>query len=481
MPGGWAFRGIPYAAAPTGAAQFAAPGPAPVWSDVRDAAAPGPTCPQTPYPPAIAALIGTHIQPGADCLNVDVWTPDPGASGLPVLVWIHGGAFTRGANSIPVYDGSAFARDGVVLVAVNYRLGVWGFSPFPDAPDNRGLLDQLAALRWVQRNVAAFGGDPDLVTVFGESAGGMSIADLLGSPAAAGLFRRAIVQSGHSQLVAERADAVRVTGEIAARLGVAPTAAAFADVDPADILAAQDQIGLEVATDPDPARWGSSVIEQGFGVVHILPTVGDAVLPVRPSCADAPAVDLLIGTTAEEFRFFVVPHGLSAAISAELLPLLLQRYGVEPGVIEVFAADRPDDSPGDIFAAVLSELGFRAPALQDAQAHTAAGGATYVYEFDWPSGVDGLGACHALEVPFVFDTLDHAGTLTGPTPPQSLADDMHRAWIRFAATGDPGWPRYAADGAVQQFRATGPQVVLHPRAAELAAVTRDDKVSGPPR
>src|SRR5215218_6876030 len=184
-----AFKGIPYAAPPFGADRFAPPRPAAPWDGVRDALAYGPTAPHPGYAPPYDLLLPDPIIPGEDCLNLNVWTPDPGAGGLPVMVWIHGGAFVNGSGAVPTYDGTRFARDGVVLVTLNYRLG-------DDGANDRGLLDQLAALEWVRDNVAAFGGDPGRVTVFGESAGAMSVGALLACPRAEGLFARAIAQSG---------------------------------------------------------------------------------------------------------------------------------------------------------------------------------------------------------------------------------------------------------------------------------------------
>ena len=177
---------------------------------MRDAVAHGPTAPMPGYPPPFDALLPNPTIPGDEYLNLSVWTPDPDARGLPVLVWIHGGAFVNGSSAVPLTDGSAFARDGVVTVALNYRLGVEGFALLPDAPPNLGLLDQVAALEWVRDNVAAFGGDPDEVTVAGESAGAMSIGALLAMPRAAGLFRRAVLQSGAAHHTLTAATAGRV-------------------------------------------------------------------------------------------------------------------------------------------------------------------------------------------------------------------------------------------------------------------------------
>ncbi|MGX7728036.1 carboxylesterase/lipase family protein [Rhodococcus sp. 2H158] len=470
--GVWAFLGIPYAAAPVGAARFAAPGPRPHWDGVRDATAPGPTCPQAPYAAPAAALLGNVIEPGDECLNLSVWTPDPGASGLPVMVWIHGGAFTRGSNRIDSYDGRAFARDGVVLVGINYRLGVTGFLSLDGAPDNRGLLDQLAALRWVQDNIRAFGGNPDNVTVFGESAGGMSVAALLASPAASGLFHRAVVQSGNATAASDLEDARRVGAVLADRLGVPATAEAFGALAPDVLQAAQDALGLDLAQNPDPARWGASVVQRGLGVMSMFPTIDGEILPSLPIDAIAAGagtgVPVLAGTTTDEFRFFLVPTGIAAAITDDNLPFVLQRYGIDPALADLYAAHRPGATPGDVLAAVLTDYAFRSGTVTLADAVARHGGTAWLYEFAWPSPVQDLRACHALEIAFVFDRLDVSHRLTGDRPPQALADEMHRAWVQFATTGGPGWAPIDASRPVRVFGGEGDPVVADPRADELA-------------
>lgn len=245
-----AFLGVPYAGAPVGPLRFRAPEPAVPWHGVREAGAFGPTAPKRPYAPPLDALLPDPDIAGDDCLNLNVWAPwagsaplapDPAEGGLPVMVWIHGGSLIHGSSAVPVYDGTAFARDGVVLVSVNYRLGVEGFGVFPDAPANLGLRDQIAALTWVRENITAFGGDPDRVTVFGESAGAISIAALLASPLARGLFRRAVVQSG-APIARPLAEARTTTEAVAARLKVPATAEAFARVDRERLLAAQTEV-----------------------------------------------------------------------------------------------------------------------------------------------------------------------------------------------------------------------------------------------
>ncbi|MBB5911909.1 para-nitrobenzyl esterase [Nocardia transvalensis] len=471
------FLGIPYAAPPVGPARFEAPQPVTEWSGVRDAVELGATCAQSPYPAPIHALIGSDGVPGDEYLNVNVWTPDAGGSGLPVLVWIHGGAFVRGSNSQKIYDGSAFARDGVVVVSINYRLGISGFAAVPGAPLNRGLRDQIFALHWVQENVAAFGGDPGNVTVFGESAGGMSVVNLLVAPQARGLFRRAIVQSANGSAVAAADDARKVAEQVAAKIGIDPTAAAFGELGPDQLRSAQDATALDLMTDPDPARWGASVITNGLGILSFFPVIDGELIPDRPTdiLAAHPdrTVPLIIGWTAEEFRFYTFPTGIAAGITAETLPIALARYGLEPAVAERYAANRPGASPADVFAAVVTDLVFRDDAMRIAEYTAAAGNSTYVYEFAWRSGIPDLGASHVMEVPFVFDQIDEAHTLTGPNPPQRLADEVHRAWVRFATHGDPGWSAFdAATRSVRIFDSPESYDVADPRADELRALRR---------
>ncbi|MFD3508702.1 carboxylesterase/lipase family protein [Nocardia sp. NPDC058666] len=465
-----AFLGVPYAAPPVGAARFRAPEPAVGWDGIRDADTVGATCLQGPYTPGIDQILGNNLVSGSESLNVNVWTPDLGAAGLPVMVWIHGGAFAHGSNAVPAYDGSAFARDGVVLVSINYRLGAAGFAVLEGAPDNRGLLDQLFALAWVRDNVRAFGGDPDRVTIFGQSAGAMSVASLMGSPAAQGLFARAIMQSGNPAVAATVDDARLLSGELAKVLGVAATAEAFAAVAPSTLLAAQEAVRADFAGDPNPARWGLSVLTAGAGM-SFFPVVDGVMLPTVPveaiAAGSARGIPLLAGYTAEEFRLFTVPTGLGDVITELALPFALARFGISASAIAPYAANRPTATPGDLLAVMVSDAVFRGPTTELAQLQAAVDTPAYLYEFAWRR--EHLGAMHALEIPFVFDTLAEATSLTGPNPPQRLADDMHRAWVAFATTGDPGWPCYAENQQVMTFDEPHSELVDNPRADERAS------------
>jgi para-nitrobenzyl esterase len=468
-----AFLGIPYAGSPTGPALFRAPTPAERWDGVRDTLRFGATPPKPSYPPPFDTLLHDPVVPGEDFLNLNVWTPDPAGSGLPVLVWIHGGAFRNGSAAVPSYDGHAFARDGVVLVSINYRLGAPGFCLLPDAPANLGIRDQLAALAWVQENIAAFGGDPGNVTIFGESAGAMSVTTLVSVAAGGGLFAKAIAQSGAGHTVATEEDARLITAELAQRLGVEPTAAAFADVDIDLLVRTQQSVSLDATKNPDPARWGRSVVAAGMA---FLPVVDGDLITERPIDAVAAGVGhdvpLLVGTTTEEYRFFVVPTGIAGAVTPELLRGMMAGSGWDPAIADVYTANRPDASAGDVLAAVITDQYFRVPAVRLAEARADAPTPTYVYEFAWGTPVQDLRACHAVEIGFVFDTLAEptSGWLTGDTAPQSLADEVHARWVAFARDGDPGWAPYDTERrAVMTFTGEGPSLVEDPRAEERTA------------
>ncbi|MEU6096221.1 carboxylesterase family protein [Streptomyces sp. NPDC047079] len=455
------FKNLPYAAAPTGPLRFMPPQPPAVWAGVRDADAYGPTAPQAPYLPPMDRLLPEVLVPGEDFLNLNIWTPDP-AGRLPVLVWLHGGAFTNGTGSLTGYDGTAFARDGVVLVTLNYRLGAEGFlhlGPGDTARANLGLLDQIAALEWVRDNITSFGGDPDRVTVAGQSAGAMSIGALLAMPAAKGLFHRAALQSGAAHHTLSRSSAASVAARFAAILGVSPTRPDLAAVPAERLLAAQSQMRGEISARPDPALWG----EAALNLMPFEPVVDHDTLPSTPMGAItggcAAGVDILVGWTSDEFRLFTVPSGLSGLVTDDLVERTATAYGLPPGRgAAAYRAAFPAANPGELFAQLATDWFYRLPALRLAEAQERQGARAFVYEFAWPSPAhDGaLGACHALDVPFVFDNLaDPAfAHLLGDAPPQTIADRMHAAWVSFATTGDPGWSAYRVpDRAVHRFAA----------------------------
>jgi para-nitrobenzyl esterase len=379
---------------------------------------------------------------------------------------------------VPSYDGHAFARDGAVLVSLNYRLGIDGFALLPGAPANRGLLDQIAALEWVQDNIAAFGGDPGNVTVFGESAGAMSVTTLLSLPRAQGLFARAITQSGSVQAAADPADAALVTKELGLALGREATAASLAEVGLPELIKAQVAVRDALSVQPDPTRFGASIVAS---TMAFIPVVDGDLIAVRPLDAIAAGagsgVTLLTGTNTDEYRLFLVPTGLGDLITDDALGGLLAMLGVGPAAADLYRANRPGASAGDLLAAVLTDQFFRLPALAVAQARVAGAGrpaSTYAYEFAWPSPVSGLGACHSLEIPFVFDNLSAEGAelALGQAPPAELAERMHAAWIAFARDGDPGiagWRSFDDTYPVMIFDSPGGGLKADPRGDERRA------------
>jgi carboxylesterase type B len=462
------FKGVPYAAPPFGVNRLRPPQPVRRWSGVRDALSWGPMPPQLPYPPPWDVLIPERGVLGEDCLNLNIWTPDPGAAGLPVMVWIPGGMFEAGSGA--TYDGSRFARDGVVCVTINYRVGAEGFLYLDNGTPNLGLLDQIAALEWVGENIAAFGGDPGYLTVFGQSAGGMSIGTLLSMPRAEGLFRRAIVQSGGAHQVIPVEEARGVGRDLAARLGVLPTRAGIAAVPVGRLLQAQAALKADLISRPDPERWGAEV---AVSVLPWQPVVDGAIVPARPIdriVAGAGAgIDLMAGATADEWNLFLVPGGAIDQITPEVLAGAIGASGLPvEQTLASYRALHPAAGPGELFGAVMSDRIFRIPAIRLAEAHARSGPATYMYEFAWRSPHFGgrLGACHGIDIAFAFDTLDEFERLGGTRSPQRLADTMHAAWIGFATRGDPGWPKYDLTRRATMRFDTTPEVVNDLRAGE---------------
>ena len=466
-----AFLGIPYAAAPFGANRMRAPQPAARWDGERAATAFGPTVPKGDYPPQYATLFPEVVIPGEECLNLNVWTPSLGAAGLPVLVWIHGGAFMNGSSSVADYDGAAFARDGVVYVSINYRLGAEGSLYLDDGVANLGLLDQLAALRWVQDNIAAFGGDPARVTVAGESAGAMSVTTLLSMPLASGLFAQAIAQSGAGAHTLPPAEALMVGRYLAEALGVPADREAIKAVPLDKLVQAASDLVVEVQTNPDPARWGQLMLS----LLPFAPTVDGVVLPEPPVAGLAAGrgggVRLLIGSNRDEARLFLVAPGMIGFIDEPTLAIAAGVYGLSGDGLAVYRGNRPGASPGDLMAAVVSDWFFRIPAIRVAEARVAAGAAgTWMYRFDYPEPADnhGYGAAHAVEVPFAFDNLDRSQSpaLLGDAPSQAVADRVHRIWVDFITRGDPGWAPYDTAGRTTALLTEDVLVVDDPAADE---------------
>lgn len=462
------FKGIPYAAPPFGSLRLKAPAPPAPWPGIREATAFGPTVPKAPYRLPYAGILEEPVIEGEDCLNLNIWTAGAEGDELPVLVYIHGGAYRNGSGAISLYDGGAFARDGAVCVTLNYRLGIDGFLLLDDAPANRGLLDVVQALGWIKENIAAFGGDPERITIFGQSAGAMAVTTVLAMPSARGLFKRVISQSGVGRRVVAVADAARITRELARRLGVPVTREGFSAVPLGKLYSTQFALTQDIPK--TPVRWG----EIGITMMPFAPVLDERSLPCDPLDAVRAGagadVELMLGSNTDEHRFFLVPPGLLDTLDDHFVNAALRIYGALPGRLRAAYRER-FSSAGELFAAAATDFFFRLPDISFAEAREA--GDTWMYEFAWRSPRFGgrLGACHYLEVPFVFDTLasPSAPLVTGPAPPQPIADEMHRRWLAFAADGDPGWPPYTPERrAVMTFDLQS-DVVDDPRAEERAA------------
>ena len=425
------FLGIPYAEAPFDQHRFRAPVPKSPWDGVFEATRYGQICPQT----GTGLGIGDLIE-GEDCLNLNIWTPDPAARGLPVMVWAHGGGQISGSGASAVYDGTQFARDGVVLITNNRRLGAEGYLYLaPDfgqeiGPGNLGILDQVEVLRWVQRNAERFGGDPGNVTLFGESGGAAATQAVIATPGSKGLLHRAIPQSGgHSAL---RPDGARAIAHLAFRqLGIRP-----GDLD---ALLATPWSKLVSVYDALQAS--------GLGRPQVyVPVLGDS-LPVHP--VDAPSqgigteIDYLIGTCRDEINLFAAIPADGVLDGFKLRrDFLFDTAGVDLDTLAAaYASDRPELDADAVDLAILGDTWFRVPTLRIADTHSAANKAkTYMYLFTWESQL--LGAAHALDL-VVFGNGPPIPGLGVFSDYEQVATKMRRSWINFARTGDPSTPDFS--------------------------------------
>jgi len=455
------FLGIPFARPPVGPLRFRPPQRPEGWSGVRDATRFGPASHQASRP--LAPILGMVIpEQSEDCLTLNVWTPAAGDGGRrPVLLWIHGGAWVIGAGSENTYDGSHLARRGdVVVVTINYRLGPFGFLRGKelggglDSTGNEAMLDVVAALEWVRDEIAAFGGDPGNVTVFGESAGSVNIACLLTMPRARGLFHKAILESGSLNLTRRPEAALESTRQMLKELGIpADRAHALRDLPARDLVAAQNAVA------------GRSVVPP------FSPVADGDVIPADPfhaiGAGSGRGIPLIVGTNLEEMKLyrFLDPtlDTLDAAGVVARCNALIpgagpdgRAHGARAAEIyrEARAARGDDASPVETWLAISTDHLFRAGALKLAQLHAAHTPQVFVYQFTWKGTTPGKpqGAVHALEVPFVFGTLDvsEIGAIAGRSPAaHALSGQMQDAWLSFARSGAPHgaglpeWPPYA--------------------------------------
>ncbi|MFD6274730.1 carboxylesterase/lipase family protein [Streptomyces sp. NPDC060209] len=462
-PGVVVLRGIPYAAPPFGADRFRAPRPAAPWEVIRDCAAFGPVAPQS------AELPGSPVwSPGdEDILSLNIWTPADCGETLPVLVWIHGGAYVFGSSAQPDFDGTALAGRGLVVVTLNYRLGFEGFGHVPPTdgeepcPDNRGLLDQIAALRWVRDNIAAFGGDPGRVTLAGQSSGATSVACLMAMDGARGLFRRAIAHSAVNACATPES-AARTTGEVAAAAGVPATYDGLASASPKALVDASDQVAENYRRDPasghrhyDPAIYG--------------PVAGVAGLPVDPltACAAGAAreVDLMVCHTPEEYWLLDAVGSCARVTTEQRLAVFASDHQLPRSLLDAYRVLMPEASVNEVYLAVYGDLLFGEYSSRLAELHARAGGRAYLSRFVRQR--DGRGepvrAWHCADIPFAFGTVEDETVhfLIGGPPnaaDRELAGRMTHAWAAFAATGDPGWPQVtSAPGGAVRIWDTSPE------------------------
>ena len=463
---GYRFLGIPYARPPAETGRFAAPQPARPWDGVRDARRYGAAALQFDHG---VSLVRDPLVPGDNCLNLNVFTPVLGPAGLPVFFWVHGGGFTGGSNASPWYVGTKFARDGVVLVSINYRLGAQGFLLLPDAPPNRGVLDWVAALEWVHENIGAFGGDASKVTIAGQSSGGGACATLLAVPRARSLFRGAICMSGSAELETSVQKAEEVAGRMAAAADAKLTRQDFEQLPDQDLLKAQAYVLDARSRNEDKAAVLDVSIKGAY--LPFAPVVdGEVMTETVMQAASSPAnkhIALLVGMTADEYKAHMRgDHWLTP----EMLRGALLRTGARPDLVDQYLALHQSDTAADIAGQVKTDRGFRVPLHRLLESWQRAGGTGFAYEFRWaPSDGNFAGlSVHALDLPFAFDLLEVEGwTLAGTDPPQVLADAMHASFVSLAKDMSPDWPECEADQRATMVFDLPPHVENNPLALEL--------------
>jgi para-nitrobenzyl esterase len=446
------FRGIPYGGTTAGKNRFMPPTKPVKWTGVRDALAYGHTAPQvtngTPRP-------GTPEQ-GEDCLVLNVFTPELGdRSKRPVMVWLHGGGFSTGSGSGPIYDGVNLARkNDLVIVSINHRLNVLGSTYLGEVAGPEfalsggvGMLDIVAALHWVRDNIAHFGGDPNLVTIFGQSGGGRKVSTLMSMPGARGLFHRAIIESGAVLRLTTQQDAIHQTELLLRELGLEARQAGELQNVPVEKLVAAD------------AEVQKKIKLREPGMVADSPMVDGKAVPSHPWEPEAPAlsakIPLLIGWVRTEETLYDRPTPEKLALDeAGLKERTAKRLGVDPDpVIESFRKAFPDASPWDLYILIATDHPRAAYTRELAKRKVVQAGApAYVYRFDWetPEGGGHMRSPHAVEVPFVFDNIKVAGPLISKMDEAyTLADKVSASWAAFARTGNPNtpklpnWPAYS--------------------------------------
>ncbi|HUV45034.1 MAG TPA: carboxylesterase/lipase family protein [Dehalococcoidales bacterium] len=456
--GAYVFCGIPYAAPPVGGRRWLPPQPVEPWDGVRPVKRFATTAPQNPPESSILAAPQPEPQ-DEDCLYLNIFTPGLDDARRPVLFWIHGGGFTTGSGSALVYYGRNITMRGdVVLVTINYRLGALGFLKLDEvtngkipATGNEGLLDQTFALEWVRDNIDAFGGDPDNVTIFGESAGGMSVGAQLAMPGAKGLFHKAIPQSGAAHTASSLDRSVKAANVFIEILGVsAGDTDALRSLTVDRLMEAQKELAVRSVA-PDSGIGGGLPLQ---------PVIDGKVLPELPinaiASGSADGVPVLVGSNLEEWKLFGVMDPSIARLTEEQLPGRCRRLipsGDVSGLIEAYRKAREkrgvSSTPAELLMAIQTDRTFRMPAIVLAETQMQRGTPAYNYLFTWTSpAMEGrLGACHALELGFLFGTHEENFSGTGPEA-DALSENMQDTWVAFARTGDPSceslgkWPAY---------------------------------------